>query len=259
MRSTVGRVAEDAGLVVSSEAGPGPITQDPWFNPNGRPVRFFIAEAGVDTTAGAAVVACVVADDVDILERQWHSAIESMLEDPQLRAVPNSLNAIRRRLFEYRAVDTELRARIARTLASLAFEAYVSFTMSSADRLAMYEQLVRGIVFDRLRAYRTREVEIGLWIEDSLRRTVASSVIEASAADVRLRHPTARQAPPRILGVDTNSVGAMVAEDAAEIVRERVDHGGAARTFNLIYPNKLRVLFDADARRYYTRSNPYPG
>jgi hypothetical protein len=222
-----------------------------------QPFHLFLADAGFDGLTGAAVVSCVIVADAGRLERQWAREVESMLEDPQLRAVAGITDAIWRRQFGFLQTDSALRDRVARMLQGLIFEAYVAFTRERASVDQNYERLVRAVVFDRLRAQRGRNVQVTLTASDESRRSRASSVVTSSADEVRRLHKDASPTGPPLVQSTTRSPGATIAEYVAEIVRDRVDRGTAAEMFALVYPNKLRVLYDMDADRYYTRRDPF--
>lgn len=89
---------------------------------------------------------------------------------------------------------------------------------------------------------------VTLTLADESRRLRASSAVSSSAREVRRLHADSNPALSETVAADWTSPGPTVAEFIAEIVRERLDRGRTARTFNLIHPNKLRVVYDIERR-----------
>lgn len=239
-----------------AKCAPPPFETADWPAGSEETVRLFIASTGFVPASLPAVVACVVVDGLAGFEARWQSGIASMLEDPQLRDEPEAAAALRRHDFGY-ATAPALRLRIAQLLRSLGFEAYVGFTRRDAGDPATPASLLEAIVFDRLRAYRGRTVIVNVDSSDAAHLEVLSSAARGSAARVRELHADARE--PAVDSSETRSAAAIVARHVAAIVHERIAQGKTARAFNQIHPAKLRVIYELESGKYFTRHNPFTG
>lgn len=219
-------------------------------------VHMFIASQGFFPASAYAVVACVVVDGLAEFEAGWRSGVASILEDPHLADDPEAAAAVRRRDFGYMTAAA-LRLRIARLLRLLRFEAYAGFTRQNSGVPKTSASLLDAVVFDRLRAYRDRIVAVHVANSDAAHLATLCSTVREGATRVRGLHADALE--PAVHTADPRAIGAIVVEHVAAIVQERIVRGNTATTFNQIHPTKVRVIYELESSRYFTRHDPFAG
>jgi pimeloyl-ACP methyl ester carboxylesterase len=247
--------ATDATIVKPAHP---PLDGDDWPVAAEQTVHLFVSTAGFAMGSSCAVLSCVVVDGLAAFEAGWRSGIASMLEDPHRGDEEGVDAALRRQNFGYTTAPA-LRPRIARLLGSLGFESYVGFARRDTGAQATQKALLDGVVFDRLRGYRTRTVVVHLRpdVDDQLIFASLKRAVVDNAARVRELHDDGRT--PEFEETNARAIGAMVAEHVAAIVRERLERGKAATDFNRIHPAKLRVIYELETGEYFTRHNPFTG
>lgn len=234
------QVGDAAGS--GAEPGPGPARQ--------AITHIFIAQSSNPSSASvAAAVVCVVVDDIEALDRAWSAMMASMIEAPELQIVAEVRSGLHNGVLRPTTAHPLVRERVASALAELIFEAYAAVTSRGVTSDDDYRVLLSAILADRLRSNRTKRISVKLVDESRLgiARDIVNSVLAESGDSSSAVQIGKEPAVP--------SVGSLVAEHVSDIVAEHFS-GGSGR-FARIHPAKLRVLYDAELKRYYTRRDPF--
>jgi len=222
----------------------------PWpARVQGPTTHIYVVEAHTPSAATVAAVVCVVVDDLEALNSGWSAMVAAMMEAPELQNVAEVRSGLHTGVLRTATAHPLVRARVADALAELIFEAYAAVTRSGGGSDDGYRSLLSAVLADRIRSNRTKNVSVN--VVGGSRLGIVRGLVNSVVAEGGDSGP-----PVRIIEESTGaSVGSLVAEHVSEIVVEQFS-GGSVR-FARIHPAKLRVLYDAELRRYYTRRNPY--
>ena len=154
----------------------------------------FLTASGPAAGLPLLIISCVVVENPDTTRQAVTNLLADLRHDPKLRDNAEVV-ALRRRPFDYRLEDPEVRQRFIAALLQLSFEAYVWFARpaDSASESDLLRRLASGLLRDRLTADRKRSfvLSIDRRLEpyvDELRTVLSASAQDIRASDKRGVH-----------------------------------------------------------------------
>ncbi|TKD08433.1 S1 family peptidase [Polyangium fumosum] len=248
-------------------ACPELLTPAPLASAAARPdtIHIFLGEAGFDGGPGAIAVGVVLLEDPSRLTNALENAREDLLHDQALLEIPGVEDRLRRRGFRYRDDDRDVRARFVEILKGQLFEAYVccaprKFFGEKPEQL-VFEQLLEGVLADRLRRHASRIVFIHA--TSGTRTKALPGVVSAMASQIGMKRQIRKDAPAlrehEVSLVERAEACHWVTDYVCEIVKARVDAADPrdSREFESIR-DKVRLVRRLDTNRFFSRKAPLP-
>jgi hypothetical protein len=223
------------------------------------PIHLYVADVGFVPDSPLAVVACLYTDRPAAITRAFTEIREQVARDPALGTLPAARAFVDGRSLA--ADDPEVRARVYQRLGAMTAQIFVCCRPLAAgeDPALVFHQLLGRLLFDRVRAYRTRPIDVtvdGLGVVKSADDVRA--VIGSCAVAVRARHdlPATPEVTVRLAAGDP---AAAAAAYAGQAVKARIEAPASieGRAFEHLR-RKVRVIHRLDTGVFYDRRNQLP-
>lgn len=227
------------------------------------PLGFFFADAGLRGSSGVAVLACAIVENLDSVRNAVEKTRKSLINSTVLSLGAEVQERLRKVGFDYFADDSDVRAKLIATIATLTYEAYTCaadkayFGETSEERI--FCELFGRFLFDRISKHKSERIEIFLRDERAPLLEALEGVV--SSCVHRINSTTRGQVryPPTIHMIKPRDGCIELAQYVAAIVGQRLGTGESARKDRRDYrriESKVRLIRRLDTGEYFNRRFP---
>lgn len=230
-----------------------------------KPVDIFIGDAGFDEQSRIATVGCLVLESADLINQGVEKIREDLLSDPFIRGIPGTESALKKNGFRYLTDDPEVHTRFIEALREFMFMAYICFAdreILKSDKTtddSIYYRLYGRLIYERLRANKSRSINIWLAKKLNHRLGAIQQITTAQVAEIARRDRVGVLSTPMVCMAGVNELCFAVADYTICVVQQRLADPNSilARDFEKIR-SKVRVIHNFETGEFYTRENPLP-
>jgi hypothetical protein len=210
-----------------------------------------------------ALITCVAMEDPSQVREAIAQLRDDFLHDPYIRRIVPSLEDLRKQGLRYRDDDPEIRSRVIDRLANLPFEGYACFAkrdyFGPLDDSGVSAKLFGRLFYERLRAYREREISINVSADSDPSIMETQNLVDALLRNIRDREGIVFARSPVVIAIEPDDACETLANYVFAITLKKLElpNSPEARTFEKIR-SKMRLIHDLATDTFYSRDRQLP-
>lgn len=219
--------------------------------------------AGVSPGSAVALITCIALENPSEVREAIARLRDDFLHDPYVRRVIPSLEDLRKQGRDYQDDDPEVRGLVIDRLSTLPFEGYACFAdrkfFESLDDRSIRAKLFGRLFYERLRAYRERQIVINVSAENDLAILEAQLLVEVSLREIREQSGIVFKRAPVVATEESTDGCHTVGSYVSAITLKKLESPDllGARAFEKIR-SKMRLIHDLANDIFYSRERELP-
>jgi TIR domain len=219
--------------------------------------------AGVSPGSAVALITCIALENPSEVREAITRLRDDFLHDPYVRRVIPSLEDLRKQGRDYQEDDPEVRGLVIDRLSTLPFEGYACFAdrkfFESLDNRSIRAKLFGRLFYERLRAYRERQIVINVSAESDLAILEAQLLVEVSLREIREQSGIVFKRAPVVATEESTDGCHTVGSYVSAITLKKLESPDSldARAFEKIR-SKMRLIHDLANDIFYSRERQLP-